>query len=141
MWRCDCGFKTKTKLRYPVKCKCGRVDWGNPTDTDIEFCDIPRDEIGTRDAIPRKSRGPGTELKKKLSWFAAFAGKDCKCNKHARKMDQMGCDWCEANLETIVEWLRDAHSHMPLPMRVIPFVPEIVRGKIREAIDMARATF
>lgn len=49
--------------------------------------------------------GPGTELKKLISYFAKDV-KGCKCNDKAILMDKWGPDRCHANRTIIVSWLR-----------------------------------
>ena len=79
--------------------------------------------------------GPGTELKKLLAaWpFRFVAGDDCKCKQRARYMDQMGCDWVEANIEECVGYLRESAAD-----RGLPFLDAAGRLLIRRAIGNAR---
>lgn len=49
------------------------------------------------------SNGPGTQLKKILSWFASSEG--CRCESHATQMNLWGPDRCEKNIEIIIDWL------------------------------------
>jgi len=79
--------------------------------------------------------GPGAELKKLLAgWpFRFVAGDDCKCNQRARYMDQMGCDWVEANIEECVGYLRESAAD-----RGLPFLDAAGRLLIRRAISNAR---
>ncbi len=50
--------------------------------------------------------GPGTRLKKRLSWFASGEHK-CDCENHAKMMDMMGTHGCRQNMELIVGWLEE----------------------------------
>jgi hypothetical protein len=81
------------------------------------------------------ARGPGTELKKLLAgWpFRIVAKPNCSCNAKARAMDAAGCDWCEANLDTIVAWLREEAAK-----RKLPFFDAAGRWLVRRAIANAR---
>ncbi len=79
--------------------------------------------------------GPGRELKKLLSSLGFKAAPGCKCNKRARYMDKMGCDWCEQNVDQIVGWLREEHDRQK---SVIPFVPLAVQQLAKLAIRRAR---
>ena len=79
--------------------------------------------------------GPGRELKKLLSTIGFNAAPGCKCNKRARYMDKMGCDWCEQNVDQIVGWLRDEHDRQK---SVIPFVALAVQQLVKLAIRRAR---
>lgn len=76
----------------------------------------------------------GTALAKLLSRFGIKADeKGCKCKSHAARMDKAGCDWCEANVDTIVGWLRDEASK-----RGLPFLDAAGRLLVRRAIANAR---
>ena len=48
-------------------------------------------------------------------------------------MDANGCDWCEANIEEIVGWLRESAAE-----RGLPFVDIAGRVLVRRAIHNAR---
>ena len=77
--------------------------------------------------------GPGTELHLILGRFGLFASGDCKCNSRAAYMDAQGCDWCEANIDEIVGWLRESAAE-----RGLPFLDWPARLLIRRAIANAR---
>jgi len=81
----------------------------------------------------RPAKGPGTELKKLLSLAGITATPGCKCNGRARVMDTKGPDWCEANLDTIVGWLREEATK-----RNLPFVDMAGRLLVKRAIRNAR---
>lgn len=85
---------------------------------------------------------PGTELKKLFSWFGLHGSTTCGCANHAAEMDRKGCDWCEANMATIVGWLRDEAAKA----KVLGVSADMVfgfevaaRSMIGHAIDNARA--
>jgi len=84
-------------------------------------------------APPPPTHGPGTELKKLLAKVGITASPDCSCNARARTMDEKGCDWCEANLDEIVDWLREEATK-----RGLPFVDMAGRMLVRRAIRNAR---
>jgi len=84
-------------------------------------------------APPAPTHGPGTELKKLLSRVGITASPDCSCNARARTMDEKGCDWCEANLDEIVGWLREEAAK-----RGLPFIDLAGRMLVRRAIANAR---
>jgi len=84
-------------------------------------------------APPPPTHGPGTELKKLLKLVGITASPDCSCNARARTMDEKGCDWCEANLDEIVGWLREEATK-----RGLPFVDLAGRMLVRRAIRNAR---
>jgi hypothetical protein len=78
-------------------------------------------------------RGPGTELKKLLARVGITATPDCACNARAAEMDRQGVEWCEANLDTIVGWLREQAE-----ARGLPFLDIAGRLLVRRAIQNAR---
>lgn len=83
--------------------------------------------------VPPPAHGPGTELKKLLAKVGITATPDCWCNDRAAEMNSRGCDWCEANVDTIVGWLREqAHA------RGLPFLDAAGRMLVRRAIRNAR---
>ncbi len=84
-------------------------------------------------APPAPTHGPGTELKKLLSRVGITASPDCSCNARARTMDERGCDWCEANLDEIVGWLREESAK-----RGLPFIDMAGRMLVKRAIKNAR---
>jgi len=95
-------------------------------DADAIFATLPA-------ARPFLSSGPGTELHAILGRFGLTASGDCKCNSRAALMDANGCDWCEANIEEIVGWLRETAAE-----RGLPFLDAAGRMLVRRAISTAR---
>jgi hypothetical protein len=90
--------------------------------------------LGAGDAQPAPpSHGPGTELKKLLARVGIVATDSCPCNARAAEMDARGCEWCEANIETIVGWLREQAE-----ARGLPFLDVAGRLLVRRAIQNAR---
>jgi hypothetical protein len=81
------------------------------------------------------SHGPGTELKKLLAGWPLYitASPDCSCNARAAEMDRQGVEWCEANIDTIVGWLREQAT-----ARGLPFLDVAGRMLVRRAIANAR---
>ena len=77
--------------------------------------------------------GPGTELKKLLGRIGITASPTCGCTARARQMDARGCEWCEANVDTIVGWLREEATK-----RRLPFLDAAGRVLVRRAISNAR---
>lgn len=82
---------------------------------------------------PAPTFGPGTELKKLLKKLGITATPNCSCNARARTMDEKGSDWCEANVEEIVGWLREEATK-----RGLPFVDMAGRMIVKRAIKNAR---
>ena len=83
------------------------------------------------EALP--THGPGTELKALLARVGITASPDCSCNARAAEMDRQGVEWCEANLDTIVGWLREQAT-----ARGLPFLDVAGRMLVRRAIANAR---
>jgi hypothetical protein len=81
------------------------------------------------------THGPGTELKKLLAKVGITAAPDCACNARAAEMDRQGVEWCEANIDTIVGWLREQAA-----ARGLPFLDLAGRLLARRAISNARKT-
>lgn len=84
-------------------------------------------------ATPTRPAGPGTELKKLLRSVGITSTPGCSCNARARTMDANGCDWCQANIDTIVGWLREEAGK-----RRLPFVDVAGRLLVKRAIRNAR---
>ena len=79
------------------------------------------------------THGPGTELKKLLARVGITSTPDCSCNARAAEMDRQGVEWCEANLDTIVGWLREQAE-----ARGLPFIDVAGRLLVKRAIQNAR---
>ncbi len=60
--------------------------------------------------------GPGTELKKLLSWFGEEEDDSCECRKRTAKMNRWGVSGCRQNKQEIVGWLEgefEKRHHKP----------------------------
>jgi len=77
--------------------------------------------------------GVGTQLKKLLSRIGIKPTPTCKCASKANVMDRKGVDWCEQNIETIVEWMREEAEK-----RKLPYLNTVGRMLVRRAINNAR---
>lgn len=64
--------------------------------------------------------GPGTQLKRLLSKVGIKSTANCSCNARARKMDEMGIEWCEQNISEIVGWLKEEAQRRNLPFLAFP---------------------
>ncbi len=84
--------------------------------------------------VPPSNEGPGTELKKLLSWFHSPDKRKCKCQTRIQKMNAWGPDKCEQKMETILRWMR--HSSK---FHKIPFFEPAVRLVIRTATRRSRS--
>ena len=105
-------------------------EWTINTDSDF----YPRVSRLPEPVAP-PTHGPGTELKKLLAKVGITASPDCACNARAAEMDRQGVEWCEANLDTIVGWLREQAE-----ARGLPFLNLAGRMLVRRAIHNARKT-
>ena len=61
------------------------------------------------------AEGVGTELKKLLSRIGITSTAGCSCNARASLMNENGIEWCEANIDQIVSWLREEATNRGLP--------------------------
>lgn len=82
---------------------------------------------------PGIADGVGTELKKLLSKIGINASPNCSCNKRASLMNNNGIEWCEANIDTIVNWLEEESKK-----RKLPFVRYAATLIVKRAISNAR---
>ena len=77
--------------------------------------------------------GVGYHLKRLLARILLLGRAGCGCNAHAAEMDRNGPDWCEANIDTIVGWMRAEAKR-----RKLPFSVRGARLLVRVAIRNAR---
>lgn len=85
---------------------------------------------------PPEIGGPGTELKALLSFLGFASTPTCSCNARARAMDENEAKepgWCEANIETILDWLKEQADS-----RGLPFFRAGAKVLVRRAISNAR---
>lgn len=80
----------------------------------------------------RPAGGPGTELKAIIGKFGITASPGCRCNKHAKQMDQWGADRCRQEIETILDWLEEEAKQ-----RIMPYSRTIARQFVMLAIRRA----
>lgn len=76
-------------------------------------------------------QGPGTELKKLISWFIYKREvQGCRtCYDRETQMNEWGPNGCRENIQTIVEWLRESATKHSLP-----FSETLVKILINKAI-------
>lgn len=77
--------------------------------------------------------GAGTILSKIIKFFGIKITNSCSCKKHAIEMNEKGNDWCEQNIDTILDWL-----HKEASDRKIPFVRMLAKIIIKYAITKSR---
>lgn len=78
-------------------------------------------------------RGVGTELHKLLGKFGIHMQTGCSCRARMTQMNKWGCGGCEANVETILEWLREEAAK-----RGLPFLKPLGRLLVKRAIHNAK---
>jgi len=128
---CDCGRVTGPVYTLD-QCRACWLCRYDPRYT--RRCGVSTDVPTELSAIPAVG-GPGTELKRLLFW--AEQDEDCSCRAHSDEMDRLGPDWCAANLDKIVAWLRDEHKRR---RSTVPFVAPVARALVRLAIWRSRKT-
>jgi hypothetical protein len=77
--------------------------------------------------------GPGTILSKMLSKIGINSTPNCSCRRRAMEMNSRGPEWCAANIDTIVGWLREESER-----RKLPFVDFAGKILIQRAVKMSR---
>lgn len=83
---------------------------------------------------PMHGGGPGSQLKAILARFGISADEPgCQCKSRANLMDRQGCEWVEANVDTVVGWLREEAQK-----RGLPFIDAAGKMLVREAVRRAR---
>lgn len=84
---------------------------------------------------PPRREPVGTMLAGLIAWFGIRPGSNCKCEERKRELDRRGADWAEANIDTIVGWLREAHAEQGI---VIPFIEPAARLLVQRAVTQAK---
>ena len=121
-YRCGNRGITITTTVLPIMC-CG-VPAPPFSDSVSDYLDDPTMDV---------SSGTGTNLRKLLHRFFLTARASCKCGKRANEMDQKGPDWCEKNIELIVDWLQEEAEK-----RKLPFMRLAGKALVKLAIRKAR---
>lgn len=117
------------------------VSFGDYTQAQIEqklkskLGDNP--EVVLRNLFPKTleefPNGPGTILSGMISAMGIKSTPNCSCRRHAIEMNEKGPDWCEANIDTILGWLKTESEN-----RKLPFVETIARMMVKRAISKSR---
>ena len=91
-----CGFTIPASTRLVIECGVGKQHAAMR-----EFPDNPP-----------PPDGPGAKLKALLrDWLGIEASPTCSCNTMARKMNDLGPDWCEGEgMSEILGVMRDEHA-------------------------------
>lgn len=77
--------------------------------------------------------GPGTILSGMISSIGIKSTANCSCRRHALEMNANGPDWCDANINTILGWLKEESGK-----RNLPFVEAIAKLMVQRAIKTSR---
>lgn len=77
--------------------------------------------------------GPGTMLSQMLSTIGITSSPTCKCKQRAIEMNEKGNDWCEQNVDTIMEWMKEESVK-----RGIPFIQTAAKLMVSRAIAKSR---
>ena len=114
-----CRERGKT-LEQAVGCVVSRK--GDIITVDTSHPDYPRPGLEVMSPKQPSSRSiarPGLSLKKTLkSLLGISASPNCRCNSHARTMDEMEASepgWCMKNIDKIVGWLEEEARARKLP--------------------------
>lgn len=125
---CNCGVEKSDPCA-----RCPKFKWPPIfCNESVEF--IPPAIVEGLPASSPKGEGAGTKLKALLGRIGIRPVGPCRCNARAALMDRKGPDWCEENIDTIVEWLREEAT-----ARRLPFVAPAARLVVRLAIRKARS--
>jgi predicted Fe-S protein YdhL (DUF1289 family) len=76
---------------------------------------------------------PGTVLAKMIKNLGFTISDNCACKRHALEMNANGNDWCVANMDEIVNWLKEETKH-----RNIVFIDIVARMMVNRAIKKSR---
>ena len=76
---------------------------------------LPEDKKYLREEVMVKQEGPGTELKRLISWFWWPTGRCERCQNRARKMNKWGPAKCRQRKPLIILWLKQSAKKAGLP--------------------------
>lgn len=104
--------------------------------------------VVAKDPIPRpekpirpwpKDYGVGTEIKKFFSSIGVNPSATCSCNALAAEFNQKGAQWCEDNIETILDKLHEQYVAQKVwETKKIPWVRIGVKLMVKRAIRAAK---
>lgn len=94
---------------------------------------MPKPKNPTPQPFEFNPAGPGSQLKKLLSKVGIRSSATCSCNARAKKMDEMGIEWCEQNIAEIVGWLKEEATKRKLPFLAFP-----AKIMVQRAIKIAK---
>jgi hypothetical protein len=77
--------------------------------------------------------GPGSVLSSLLSYIGIKSSQNCNCKQRAIEMNEKGNDWCEKNIHTILEWLKEESQN-----RKLPFIESVAKLIVLKSIKISR---
>lgn len=83
--------------------------------------------------LEENPNGPGTILTNMISTLGIKSTSNCSCRRHALEMNEKGNDWCEANMPTILSWLKEESSK-----RNLPYIETVASMMVKRAIKTSR---
>lgn len=83
--------------------------------------------------LEENPNGPGSILAGMFHLLGIKSSPTCSCKKHAIEMNDKGIEWCEQNISTIVDWLKEESSK-----RKIPFIESVAILVIKRAIRQSK---
>ena len=136
-------FARVEKIPYPIYLYYGNdYDTAGPINKNMAE-DKLREKLGNdpakflRSLFPRTMEedphGPGSLLSNMIKSLGIVMTEGCSCRRHAIQMNIQGNDWCEANLDTIVSWLKGEASK-----RKLPFIDAVGKIMVKRAIKKSR---
>ena len=105
-----------------------------------QFWDHPNRPKRTRKRLDYQSVGPGTQLKKMLSWFYKPSA-NCKCDARVKQMNSWGAAGCRMHTEEILGWLQEsaAEKGIPAPRWALARLLETAIRKAEKALQTPRS--
>jgi hypothetical protein len=83
--------------------------------------------------MEEEPNGPGTQLARMIKTLGIHMSDSCSCRRHAINMNEKGNDWCAANIDTVVGWLREESQR-----RGLPFVDMVGKVMVNRAVKKSR---
>ena len=127
----ECGGCSCAVNFFDPCAECPKGKWAKVFCNERPAPTVPAGAIVETTRLPPD--GTGTQLKRMLGKLGINPVGPCKCNARATEMDFRGPDWCEENIETIVDWLREESER-----RKLPFLAPAARMLVKLAIRKAR---
>ena len=94
---------------------------------------VPCGREFTVEPLRSKDQGVGSALAGILKWFGIRETKVCNCRSMRLKMNLQGPDWCEENMDEILDWLKAQANR-----RGLPFSRYVAKAMVNRAIKKTR---